>query len=364
MPRVSKRLQELLDVSPVALLPWGNRRSFVGASEVAAIMGVDPYSTDLQVYARKVGLAGEVDETPAMRRGKALERPVGDGYADEEGVKLLRFPDRTALVRIGGAHRAASPDGIVLPLARRKGLEVKVSGLYREWGPHGSQELPVRHVIQASELMHVLDFDHWDVRAFLGTPWGLEERTYRLKRNVELEATMVETVDRFWRDHVLKRVPPKARARDRKLLAKIFAQAKRTKLIETEDDAVRKLAILYDAKRTEKKKVDAEVDDLKAEIEQLCAGDTGFRGSWGTVRWGNVKGKDGPAWSDIVREIEFFILGLASKTRSPFPEKILKRLMRLRKDRWKVYKEPSRRLFVRLKKGQQELPQEEVASDG
>jgi putative phage-type endonuclease len=76
------------------------RREFLTASDVAAVLGLSPFHSPLNVYASKV--AGvELAETPSMRRGRRMESIVADEYAEVTGrevcnpgpYELVRHPD-------------------------------------------------------------------------------------------------------------------------------------------------------------------------------------------------------------------------------------------------------------------------------
>lgn len=79
-------------VLPDARTRWlSERRSFLGASEVAAVLGEDPYAGPLAVFARKV--AGiEAEETSLMRRGRRLEPVIAAEYADVTGREVIEPP--------------------------------------------------------------------------------------------------------------------------------------------------------------------------------------------------------------------------------------------------------------------------------
>ena len=49
------------------------RRSSIGASDVAAILGLDPYRTGLDIWLQKRGLAEVQDQTEASLMGHLLD---------------------------------------------------------------------------------------------------------------------------------------------------------------------------------------------------------------------------------------------------------------------------------------------------
>jgi putative phage-type endonuclease len=58
------------------------RRTHIGASESPIIMGVSPWCTPYALWLRKVGLAPELEQNDAMRRGHALEEEARQHFID------------------------------------------------------------------------------------------------------------------------------------------------------------------------------------------------------------------------------------------------------------------------------------------
>lgn len=72
------------------------RKTLIGASEIATIMGLSKYETAGEVWGRKKGLLPAVEETAAMRRGQFLESGVAKMFMAESGMKV--WPDQKAIV--------------------------------------------------------------------------------------------------------------------------------------------------------------------------------------------------------------------------------------------------------------------------
>ena len=68
------------------------RRDGIGGSDAAAVLGVNPYSSALDVYADKVGLYGDGDEDPSeyARWGKILEPLILEEFRRVTGRKVIR----------------------------------------------------------------------------------------------------------------------------------------------------------------------------------------------------------------------------------------------------------------------------------
>lgn len=61
------------------------RRTGIGASEAAAVLGEDPWCSPYTLWARKTGRLPEQDDNEAMEWGRRLEDAVADKLADETG---------------------------------------------------------------------------------------------------------------------------------------------------------------------------------------------------------------------------------------------------------------------------------------
>src|SRR5579885_1406893 len=122
------------------------RRNDVTASDVAAVCGVDPQRTALQVYAEKIGIfAGRPDEA-IMRRGRWLEPAVIEALADlrpEWETRRARVYLRDDTIRIG-----ASPDVVAIDPERDGvgNVQCKVVArpvFLRDWCHDGNGDGPV-----------------------------------------------------------------------------------------------------------------------------------------------------------------------------------------------------------------------------
>jgi predicted phage-related endonuclease len=66
-----------------------SRRSFIGSSDVAKIIGVSTYGDAYSLYLEKTGEIERPDiETKVQRRGKILETPIAHLYVDDTGADV------------------------------------------------------------------------------------------------------------------------------------------------------------------------------------------------------------------------------------------------------------------------------------
>lgn len=193
------------------------RRSGIGGSDIAAILGLSPWRTPLDVYRDKVDGA-EQPETEAMRWGRLLEDVVAREYAARTGSRVQRI---NAIVRKPEADWAiASLDRVIvsagararLHAGRLRGaegvLECKTVNAFSagEWGREDDPDaVPVHHAAQCMWYLGVTGLPWCDVAALIG---GQRLIIRRIERDEETIGVMFERAEKFWRDHVLARVPP------------------------------------------------------------------------------------------------------------------------------------------------------------
>jgi len=183
------------------------RKTGIGGSDAAAVLGVSPYKSALDLWREKVSDESESDAaTTVMLMGNYLEPLAADLYAQETGRQmrrqpLRRHPEHTFM--IGNVDRQILADDL-----RSTGvLEIKCPGL-RVFAGVKAKGLPDHMTVQ---LMHYL--------AVLGYSWGSFALLCRengqlihfdLEADPQLIATIVEREHEFWTKYVVPRVEPPA----------------------------------------------------------------------------------------------------------------------------------------------------------
>lgn len=240
------------------------RRSGIGASDAAAICGLDPFRSPTAVWLDKVGLGDDV-ENDAMRWGRRLEAAVADEFAEEhpelvveapsaiyqhaERDWMLANPDRLC-------YPAESPDVLVAA------LEIKTAGQYvaQRW-EHG---VPDNYAVQVQHQLEVLDLDAAFVAVLIG---GRDYRTFEIKRDPEAIAAIVDIEAEFWDRYVLAGSPPPVDGHESTTdaLKRLYADAQTDLEVELPGEARALLDRLRDAK-AEAKAVTAEVGELENQL--------------------------------------------------------------------------------------------------
>lgn len=185
------------------------RASGIGASEIAAVAGISPYSGPLEVWLRKVGLAPPDEGSDAAEVGTFIEDGVARLHARRAGVRLsakpgtMRHPLRD--------WQLATPDRFIVSGSgrgqkRERILEIKTTADMSRWG-EAPEGLPLDVAAQVQWQMDVADLPAADV-AVLFLSRSRELRVYHVERDAEVIGLLVAAGERFWRDHVLTKTPP------------------------------------------------------------------------------------------------------------------------------------------------------------
>lgn len=76
-------------IRPSSRQEWlAERKNGIGSSEIATIMGVNPWQTPYQLWLNKRGEGDEVKDTAAMRAGRYLEDAVARYFEDDTACKV------------------------------------------------------------------------------------------------------------------------------------------------------------------------------------------------------------------------------------------------------------------------------------
>lgn len=176
------------------------RRTGIGGSDAAAIVGMSPWSGPFSVYQDKVGLGIPVETTERMQIGKDLEDYVCQRFTQATGLKLRR---KNAILQhdkydfiIGNIDREI--------VGKKEGFEAKVTSNYASsmWI---DDKIPVNYELQCHHYMLVTGWRAWTIGALIGN----ERFVYkRIERDEEVINWLLEQEINFWKNHVEKGIEP------------------------------------------------------------------------------------------------------------------------------------------------------------
>ena len=244
------------------------RESGIGSSEVATIVGLNPWESPYQLWRRKIGIDAPKEENFAMKAGHYLEDAVARFWQDETGCEIIKrsaidwlivntdkpymrvSPDRTFW--LNGLPKSASNKGILE--CKTTQMSIDADDLPKHWFCQVQYQLGVAELRQGS-------------LAWLcsGREFGYKD----LSLVPDFFGWLCEEVDRFWIDNIQGKKEPEAITVQDVLLK--YNRHTNGKIIEITDEVYE----AYLGLKQIKSEISA-LEDRKAELEEkikLCFGD-------------------------------------------------------------------------------------------
>lgn len=182
------------------------RTKGIGGSDVASIMGLNKYSSPLNVWLVKTGReqAPDLSDKEAVEWGNRLEDAVADKFKQAHKDEYKVYRKNAMLISNKRPWAFANLDRRLRDREGNQGiLEVKTCGSRRagDW----DNGIPLYYLTQVTHYLAVTDYAFAWVAVLIG---GQEYREYYVERNEEDIGAVNEAVDTFWNDFVLTNTPP------------------------------------------------------------------------------------------------------------------------------------------------------------
>lgn len=187
------------------------RRSYIGASDAAVILGLSPYMTPYELWLEKLGLGEERQTTAAMQRGNDLESEALEKFNKEMSgfYKTGRSFEPTVRFHRTIPYMMASLDGFRPDLVDPEILEIKCNGKKLHDSLNGTN-IPRHHYAQLQHQMEVCD----SKEAYYMSYDGEKGVYFCVQRDEEFIQDMLKKEAAFW-ECVTNFVPPTMTERDR-----------------------------------------------------------------------------------------------------------------------------------------------------
>lgn len=186
-----------------------HRQSGIGSSEVATIVGLNPWETPYQLWRRKLGIDPPKQETFAMKAGHYLEDAVAQFWHDETGQDIIK---RSAvdwiIVNADKPYMRVSPDRTYwlagMPHSNdNKGiLECKTTQMSID-----PDDIPKHWFCQVQYQLGVAELEQGSL-AWLCS--GREFGYKNLSLVPDFYGWLIEEVERFWTDNIQGKQEPTA----------------------------------------------------------------------------------------------------------------------------------------------------------
>lgn len=166
------------------------RKLGLGGSDMAAVLGLSPWRSPIDVWLDKTSDAVEEKESEPMYWGNVLEEVVAQEFAKRSGYKVRN--NNFTLQSDEYPYLLANIDREIVGLDA--GLECKTANAFKanEWD---GDNVPDAYYIQCQHYMAVTGKSSWWIACLVG---GNTFYYKEIKRNEEVIAAIIETGAAFW----------------------------------------------------------------------------------------------------------------------------------------------------------------------
>lgn len=174
-----------------------SRKSAIGASDLAGVLGISPWSSPWEVWAEKMGKLDPWSGNRSTRAGVAFERAVLD-----DAENALGRLSRNVRVVADGIPLASTCDAIVE--ASNRPVEAKTTGIvgpvFGQWGDALTDEIPEYYLTQVHAQLICTKAEIGYLFALIAGRGVVE---YHVEANEQLHNLLKSRVSDWWERHII-----------------------------------------------------------------------------------------------------------------------------------------------------------------
>lgn len=301
------------------------RRTGLGGSDIAKILGASVWGTAVDVYLDKKGLLPPQKENMAMKLGTALEPFVADQFMEKSGLRVIEY--RPTIHGTGdNAFALGNLDRIVVEPHQdidemvhklsagdlscvESILECKTSSNHDSWVNEetGEPQVPVYYAFQVMHYMGLVPSCKrvYVCVVFLGKfkdceMFVIERDEAKIKRLFEIERE-------WWQKHILGDVMPEPQSKGEVIALYPNSTADSEKRIDDES-GIEKAISDYKAAKAAKDKASEELDEAECKISKFLLDKETLLSKDGTkilatFRKGSDTVRDVTDWQAVAKEL-------------------------------------------------------------
>lgn len=238
------------------------RRSGIGGSDIAGIVGISPWQSPWSIWVDKVGLRPlelDDDRTPSMRLGHDLEPIIGAWFTRQTG--LIVAGEQTLVRHRRMPHHFATVDGFVFESLTDEDMpddgatfDAALGVFEAKYTAERWDAVPEHYVAQAQWQLHCTGLQIVWIAA-LQFPFGRPRfDIFEIQRDALRQVELVDAAERFWNDYVLPGAcsppPPDDHPRTAAVVSELWGGVRTTPIGDVSfDDLKTELAELRNLKR-------------------------------------------------------------------------------------------------------------------
>lgn len=198
---------------------WLEARShYIGGSDAAAVLGLNPYKSNLELWQEKTGLVvpEDISEKPYVKYGHAAEGCLRELFALDFPEYEVGYTENNIWLNDAFPFAHASLDGWLTDQDGRKGiLEIKTTNILQSMQKEKwDHRIPDNYYIQVLHYLMVTEFDFAVLKAqlkyeFQGGDIMLQTKHYKIERAEVQEdiAYLMQKESDFWKSVQAKKKP-------------------------------------------------------------------------------------------------------------------------------------------------------------
>lgn len=194
------------------------RMNGIGGSDASAIVGLNPYKTNIELFEEKTGrsIPEDISDKPYVIYGKKAEEYIRELFRLDYPQYEVSHHEYRILQSIEYPFMQASLDGELVDREGRKGiLEIKTTNILQSMQREKWKDrVPDNYYLQVLHYLLVTDYEFVVLRAHLISTWGQDVRT-QVKHYFMERAEVQEDLDyllqeeiKFWKYVESGRKPP------------------------------------------------------------------------------------------------------------------------------------------------------------
>lgn len=254
------------DVTPEqARAEWlESRKSVIGASDGAAILGISPWSTAYEVWLDKTNRITDWQGNSATRAGQAFERAVLDEAEIDLGLLNRNVRVVHPELPIASTLDAQVADSLSPVEAKTTGI---VGRVYGDWGEALTDQIPDYYLIQVHTQLLVTGAELGYLFALIA---GRGVVKYQIERSDAVCSQLARIYSEWWEKHVVRDVPPELKSAPALELVQRFRKIPKKTIVF--DLATAELVAKRESLKEQAKSIKEEIETTEAAI-LLALGD-------------------------------------------------------------------------------------------
>lgn len=176
------------------------RSGYIGGSDAAAVVGLNPYSNAFSLWMEKTGQQPSFEGNLATKTGTFLEPFVAQLFEEQTGKKVRR--ENASIFNDEYPFAIADIDRQIV--GEDAGLEIKTtSSLATKKFKNGSY--PPQYYVQATHYLAVTGKAKWYLAVLIGNS---DFKVFEIPRDESEIAALMQAEKDFWENHVIPKIAP------------------------------------------------------------------------------------------------------------------------------------------------------------